>query len=82
MLDRYEYSDGIWICSFSDIKLLTASLREGIIHVFNVSKKHEGKGDKVQMLYEYMTSNEFSAQWRKSGQSCKICSPTLSKKKK
>ncbi|MGH2565666.1 MAG: DUF2130 domain-containing protein, partial [Ginsengibacter sp.] len=64
MIDRYEYSDGIWICSFSDIKLLTASLREGIIHVYNVSKKHESKGDKVQMLYEYMTSNEFSAQWR------------------
>ncbi|MGI8580809.1 MAG: DUF2130 domain-containing protein [Chitinophagaceae bacterium] len=64
MTDRFEYNDGVWICGFSDIKLLTASLREGIIHVFNVSKKHEGKGDKVQMLYEYMTSNEFSSQWR------------------
>lgn len=64
MLERYEYNEGVWICSFSDIKLLTASLREGIIHVYNVSKKHESKGDKVQMLYEYMTSNEFSAQWR------------------
>ena len=64
MTERFEYKDGIWICSFTDIKLLTASLREGIIHVYNVSKKHEGKGDKVQMLYEYMTSNEFSSQWR------------------
>ena len=64
MPERYEYNDGVWICSFSDIKLLTASLREGIIHVYNVSKKHESKGDKVQMLYEYMTSNEFSSQWR------------------
>ncbi len=64
MIERFEYKDGIWICSFTDIKLLTASLREGIIHVYNVSKKHEGKGDKVQMLYEYMTSNEFSSQWR------------------
>jgi len=64
MTERFEYKDGIWICSFADIKLLTASLREGIIHVYNVSKKHEGKGDKVQMLYEYMTSNEFSSQWR------------------
>ncbi len=64
MLERFEYNDGVWVCGFSDIKLLTASLREGIIHVYNVSKKHESKGDKVQMLYEYMTSNEFSAQWR------------------
>jgi hypothetical protein len=64
MTERFEYKDGVWICSFTDIKLLTASLREGIIHVYNVSKKHEGKGDKVQMLYEYMTSNEFSSQWR------------------
>lgn len=64
MAERFEYKDGVWVCSFTDIKLLTASLREGIIHVYNVSKKHEGKGDKVQMLYEYMTSNEFSSQWR------------------
>lgn len=64
MTDKFELRDGVWICGFSEFRLLTAALREGLIQVFNANKKHEGKGDKVQMLYDYMTSNEFSLQWK------------------
>ncbi len=28
------------------------------------SKNHENKGDKMHLLYDYLTSNEFSEQWK------------------
>jgi hypothetical protein len=64
MEDRFEFRDGVWICSFQDAKIIAASLRDGIIRAFAASKTQEGKGDKMQMLYDYMTSNEFASQWQ------------------
>ncbi|WP_205510743.1 DUF2130 domain-containing protein [Longitalea arenae] len=56
--------DGIWICSFSDALALVHVLRDGILKIFTAAKTHENKGDKMQMLYGYLTSNEFSEQWK------------------
>jgi hypothetical protein len=39
-------------------------LREGIIKIFNATKNQENKGDKMQLLYDYLTSNEFGGQWK------------------
>ncbi len=64
MEERFEFKDGVWICIFEDSKILAASLREGIIRTFSTIKSQEGKGDKIQLLYDYMTSNEFSSQWQ------------------
>lgn len=64
MENNFGFEDGIWICSFEDVKILTASLREGIINVYQEIKKHDNQGDKMQLLYEYMTSPEFASQWK------------------
>ncbi|THU40631.1 DUF2130 domain-containing protein [Niastella caeni] len=56
--------DGIWICSFSDVSALVHVLRDGILKIFMAAKTQENKGDKMQMLYSYLTSNEFSEQWK------------------
>jgi hypothetical protein len=56
--------DGIWICTFSDVSALVHVLREGIIKIFLAAKTQENKGDKMHMLYAYLTSNEFSEQWK------------------
>jgi hypothetical protein len=56
--------DGIWICSFSDVSALVHVLRDGIIKIFLAAKTQENKGDKMHMLYAYLTSNEFSEQWK------------------
>ena len=64
MEDKFEFKDSIWICNFEDAKMLAASLREGIIKVFAAIKTQEGKGDKIQMLYNYMTGIEFASQWK------------------
>jgi len=63
-LDCFGLKDGVWICTFSEVKALANVLRDGIIRVFNSSKSHENKGDKMYLLYDYLTSNEFSEQWK------------------
>jgi hypothetical protein len=56
--------DGIWICSFPDALALVHVLRDGILKIFNAAKTQENKGDKMHMLYAYLTSNEFGEQWK------------------
>jgi hypothetical protein len=56
--------DGIWICSFTDVLALVHVLRDGILKIYMAAKTHENKGDKMHMLYGYLTSNEFSEQWK------------------
>jgi hypothetical protein len=63
-LECFGLKDGIWICTFSEVKALANVLRDGVIRVYNSSKKHENKGDKMHLLYDYLTSNEFSEQWK------------------
>lgn len=61
-MDRFGDKEGIWVCNFSDVGAVAHLLRSGIINVYEAQKKQEGKGDKMQMLYDYMTGNEFRGQ--------------------
>lgn len=63
-MDRFGMKDGVWICSFADVKALTLVFRDGIVRIAQATKGQENKGEKMQMLYDYMTSNEFSSQWQ------------------
>jgi len=63
-LDCFGLKDGVWVCTFSEVKALANVLRDAVIRVYNSSKKHENKGDKMHLLYGYLTSNEFSEQWK------------------
>ena len=63
-MNQFGEKDGVWICSFNEVKPVTALLREGIIKVFNASKSVENKGDKMHLLYNYLTSSEFAEQWK------------------
>jgi hypothetical protein len=56
--------NGIWICNFSEVKALTEVLRDGLIRIFQASRNQQNKGDKMQLLYDYLTSSEFSEQWK------------------
>jgi hypothetical protein len=62
-MDRFGERNGVYICSFSEINALAHILRNGVIQVFNASKHQENKGDKMQLLYDYLTSGEFAEQW-------------------
>jgi hypothetical protein len=63
-MDCFGLRDGVWICCFSEVKALAGVLRDAVIRVFNAAKSHEHRGDKVNLLYSYLTSNEFSEQWK------------------
>ncbi len=63
-MDKFGEKDGVWICSFSEIKAVAFMLRDSIIRIAQASKSQENKGDKMHMLYDYLTSNEFASQWK------------------
>ncbi len=61
-MDSFGEKDGIWVCNFSEVGGVAHLLRNGIIKVYEAYKAQEGKGDKMQMLYDYLTGNEFRGQ--------------------
>jgi len=54
--------DGVWICSFSEVVALTSALRHTILRIAETKKAEENKGEKMQMLYSYLTGTEFRQQ--------------------
>jgi hypothetical protein len=62
-MERFGEKEGVYICTFSEVKSLASILRLGILRVYQVYKNQENKGDKVHLLYDYLTSNEFGEQW-------------------
>ncbi|HRG93029.1 MAG TPA: DUF2130 domain-containing protein, partial [Chitinophagaceae bacterium] len=63
-LERFGEKDGVWVCSFAEARPLVQVLRDGIIKVATALKSQENKGDKMHLLYNYLTSPEFLSQWQ------------------
>jgi len=63
-MDCFGEKDGVWICSFEEAKAVAYVLREGIIKLYNSTRSQENKGDKMHLLYDYLTGSEFSEQWK------------------
>lgn len=61
-MDRMGLKDGIWICTYEEFKGLSEVLRVSIINISNTLVSQENKGDKMVMLYDFLTSNEFRLQ--------------------
>jgi len=60
--DRMGMKDGIWICTYEEFKGLCSVLRESVIQLSLAISSQENKGDKMHMLYDYLTSNNFRMQ--------------------
>jgi hypothetical protein len=52
----------VWICSFNDFKGLVLVLRDSLIKIADAYGSQTNKGEKMQMLYDYLTGNEFRMQ--------------------
>ncbi len=61
-MDRMGLVDGVWVCTFEEFKALSAVLRESIIKLHSVKQTQVNKTDKMSLLYNYLTSTEFSMQ--------------------
>ncbi|RYY58005.1 MAG: DUF2130 domain-containing protein [Chitinophagaceae bacterium] len=62
-MERFGEKDGVWICSFAELKAVAHMLRDGIIKVSGALRNQVNSGDKMQLLYNYLTSGEFAEQW-------------------
>ncbi|MES9869526.1 MAG: DUF2130 domain-containing protein [Sedimenticola sp.] len=61
-MERMGLREGIWVCTFEEFKGLCVVLRESLIQLSHAITTQENKGDKMGMLYDFLTSNEFRLQ--------------------
>jgi len=61
-MHRMGLKDGIWICDFEEFKGLCTVLRQSIIQLDTAISSQENKGDKMDMLYTFLTGNTFRMQ--------------------
>lgn len=61
-IERMTLIDGVWVCNVDEFKGLCFVLRESVLLLNNYSLSQENKGDKMLMLYSYLTGSEFRMQ--------------------
>ncbi|MHC1777024.1 MAG: DUF2130 domain-containing protein [Lentimicrobium sp.] len=59
---RMGILDGVWICTYEEFKGLCTVLRESVIQLSTAISSQENKGDKMHLLYDYLTSTTFRMQ--------------------
>jgi hypothetical protein len=57
--DRFTLIDGVWVCTFEDVKHLAIILRYGLLKLQSVAIAKQGQESKMELLYSYLTSEEF-----------------------
>ena len=62
-MERFGEKEGVLICSFNEVRGIVQMVRDSIIKISNALKKQENRGDKMHLLYDYLTSSEFAEQW-------------------
>ncbi|MFT3933457.1 MAG: DUF2130 domain-containing protein [Chitinophagaceae bacterium] len=63
-MNGFGEKNGVWICQFTEARAMIALLRDGIIKVHTAAKSQQNRGDKMHLLYDYLTGNEFAEQWK------------------
>lgn len=58
---RFGLRDNVWICTFPEVKSLATALRQILIRSKEIEMQEENKGERMELLYRYLTSAEFVA---------------------
>jgi hypothetical protein len=61
-MERMGSREGVWICSFEEFKGLCTVVREFIVRMSSADLARVNRDDKMGMLYDFLTSNEFRLQ--------------------
>ncbi|MDR2509452.1 MAG: DUF2130 domain-containing protein [Spirochaetaceae bacterium] len=61
-IERIGQREGVWITTFEDFKALSLVLRDSLVRLAEAYSSQTNKGEKMQMLYDYLTGKEFAAQ--------------------
>lgn len=58
-VDTFTYRDRIWITKLKYAKALATALRFDLIHIFFEKAANVGKDEKMEVIFRYLTGNEF-----------------------
>ena len=61
-LERMGMKDGVYVCTYEEFKGLSGVLRETVIQVHTALGSQVNRGDKMHMLYDFLTSTNFRMQ--------------------
>lgn len=61
-LQHFGFHNGVWVCQYNEYKALAAVLRDGLLRVAQAQASQENKGDKMALLYNFLTGSEFRHQ--------------------
>jgi len=61
-MKRMGFIDGIWVCSLDEFKGSSVLLRDSLIRIHQTLQREDNKSDKMSLLYNYLTGNEFNMQ--------------------
>lgn len=61
-LERMGMKDGVYVCTYEEFKGLSGVLRETVIQVHAALGSQVNRGDKMHMLYDFLTSTNFRMQ--------------------
>jgi hypothetical protein len=56
---RFSEIEGVWICTFIEFKALALLFRHNLSRIGEVMAAQENKGEKMSLIYRYVTGNEF-----------------------
>jgi len=80
-MTRFGEIDGIWICTFIEFKALSLVFRNNLSRIGEVLAAQENKGEKMQLIYRYVTSNEFKQKLEAAFESYQDMQEDLAKEK-
>ncbi len=58
-MSRFGECDGVWICTFPEFKALAYLFRHNLSRIGEIIASQENKGEKMNMIYAYVTGTEF-----------------------
>lgn len=58
-IDTFTFMDGVWVTKRNAVVGLAMALRTNLINLHNERMNRAGKDDKMEVLYQYLTSVEF-----------------------
>lgn len=58
-MTRFGLYQGVWVCTFEDVKSVSMVMRDSLIRIQSVVIAQHNKGDKMSLLYDYLTGVEF-----------------------
>jgi len=61
-MEGFGLKEGIYICQYAEARSLGMILRQTLIKISEANASQENKGEKMTMLYNYLTGNEFRHQ--------------------